>query len=578
MTQLDLLEAAEAELTHVQRGQAYLEELTQETRRDQGVVYTPLHLVGLVLDLAQYSDASPLHAHRLLDPACGAGAFLAEAVVRLAASLQAGGVELASRAGGAAFLEAVERCLFGVDIDPFARSMTIDAVRGAVSSEIRQPIPEGFFDANVIETDFLDADDLSRWSASFDFVVGNPPYVSNTRIPVAARERLRSTFESAVGRLDLYTLFMERGLELLRPGGRLAFITPNKFLANLTSRPLRRLILRESVVHCVANFRSHKVFEDAATVPCVTVLEKAGADRTVRFLECSVAPRAPMVVIQSEWDHPQPPKDGAPWRFLSPETSDLVRRLRSDHPRLGSQARRISAGIATGRDGIFVLPRDEAAYIETAVRHPAVRGRDLGPSRLSDPGLDILVPYLPDSYGRPRLVDLDEYPGLRSYLEPHRRDLEARHCVRKWGKAWYDLHDPWSEDVTGATKILVPDVADHNRFVLDRGRFCPLHSAYFIVPTEVDPDFLTALLNSTPFEFLVRVTAPTVKDGFSRYRKQFLEDLPVPAAPPEALEKVVSLSGASRGALDLAVTRLLGLDERDLQAMRRVLDELRDGT
>jgi hypothetical protein len=136
---------------------------------------------------------------------------------------------------------------------------------------------------------------------------------------------------------------------------------------------------------------------------------------------------------------------------------------------------------------------------------------------------------------------------LRRYLRGHRRSLEDRHCVRVWEKSWYDLHDPVPLDLASTRKILVPDVARYNRFALD-DRNWPLHSVYYLVPTGIDAEFLTALLNSLPIEFLIRLRAPVVKDGFSRYRKQFLHDLPV-VAPPRA-EQARLIAAASRGERD----------------------------
>ena len=104
-------------------------------------------------------------------------------------------------------------------------------------------------------------------SGGFDFIVGNPPYVSATRISDSYKRALRLRFATASGRLDLYTVFIERSLSLLSKGGRLALITPDKFLISQTARALRGFIIARSSVRTIAQFRSHKVFRNAATVP-----------------------------------------------------------------------------------------------------------------------------------------------------------------------------------------------------------------------------------------------------------------------------------------------------------------------
>jgi hypothetical protein len=148
--------------------------------------------------------------------------------------------------------------------------------------------------------------------------------------------------------------------------------------------------------------------------------------------------------------------------------------------------------------------------------------------------------------------------------------------VRTWQKAWYDIHDPWTLDITGLTKVLVPDVACSNRFALDAGSFCPLHSAYYVIPNGVEPRYLTAVLNSSPVEFLVRLLAPVVKDGFSRYRRQFLVTLPIPEASERTqAEIVVAVENGQHTAADEMCCRLFRLSPEDLQAVREFLERVR---
>jgi hypothetical protein len=231
--------------------------------------------------------------------------------------------------------------------------------------------------------------------------------------------------------------------------------------------------------------------------------------------------------------------------------------------------RRISAGFATGLDSVFVAPSAALAHVEPELRRRAVRGRDVLTHRIDDPGLEIIIPYRFAGDGTPSLVELAEYPCARAYLETARDELSRRHCVRVWDKAWFDLHDPVPMDLAAQPKILVPDLASSNRFAFDPGERCPLHSAYYLLPTdEVDPLYLTAVLNSRPIEFLVRLLAPIAKDGFSRYRKQFLAPLPVPHASRKdqrAVRRAVEAGDHARA--ESLVIRSFALSADDLARM-----------
>lgn len=547
----------------------YLRSVSVSDRRLNGLVYTPRHLVEFILDRAGYTGREE---SALLDPSCGAGIFLQVAAERLAAALAHRGLSVRCAPGRQALLQAVEQALYGVDVDPQAVELAKRAMRATLAQLCGQEAPAGFFERNILEADFLTAAaaaGLPPARGGFGFVVGNPPYVSAVRIAPDYKDKLRNTFITARGRMDFYTLFIERSLGLLRAHGRLAFITPDKYLASQTSEPLRRLLLSQGAVRLVARFRSHKVFEDAATVPCVTVYEHGGKPAPITLLECSERlDRAGRVhVLRTSSLKAALSSDGE-WHLAAPLLERLADTIQAGHPQLKTLLSRHSAGIATGRDSVFVAPA--GVDVEDELLKPAIRGRDLQAFQITDPGLLILVPYTFDE--QPRLVDLSRYPRAQRYLEAHHTALVARHCVRVWEKAWYDLHDPMPLDLGRTPKILVPDVASHNRFVFDAGRYWPLHSVYYLVPEGVEPRFLTALLNSMPIEFLIRLRAPVVKDGFSRYRKQFLGLLPVPQASLRAQAAIVR--AAERGdsaALEDQAARLFGLSERDRRAVQRFL-------
>jgi hypothetical protein len=561
-------------------GAAYLESLPRGARRQSGQVYTPAHVVGAILDWAGYESALDTPRGVLLDPACGAGAFL-EAAVRLRVEhLVRQGTDFRTTEGRAALLRAVEENVFGIDVDPQAVPLAVAAVRNVVAQACPgAPLPAAFFRRNVLTADFLLAPDaerlVERLGEGFDFIVGNPPYVSTVRLAARYKDALRERFASATGRVDLYTVFMERAMGLLRAGGTLAFITPDKYLASQTARPLRALLLQHGSIRLLGRFRSHKVFADAATVPCVTVFERGRRPGPVQLLECRVPQgRAEVRVVRRSRVPFTQLSSSRGWGFTAPALARLEGLIQGRHPTLRTHASRISAGIATGRDGIYV-GRAGGFDVEDELLVPVVRGRDLQPFVLSDPALAMVLPYAFDRLGRPALIDLGDYPRARRFFARHRRELESRHCVRVWEKAWYDLHDPMPLHIGRTPKILVPDVASHNRFVFEAGRYWPLHSVYYIVPTGIDGRFLTALLNSTPIELLIRVRAPVVKDGFSRYRKQFLAGLPVPQASPRAQSAIVEAATAGdRAETDRLVARLFGLGPESMDAARELLVSL----
>ena len=367
---------------------------------------------------------------------------------------------------------------------------------------------------------------------------------------------------------------MEHAISCLSAHGRFAFITPDKFLTSQTSAPLRRLLEREGSVRTVARFRSHKVFADAATVPCVTVFERTKSPMRTTVLECDDRPRSGRVCVRRRsYANASVLRQGE-WRFDAPHLRRLAAAIQAMHPPLSRFVSRHSAGTASGCDAVFVLSAAAAGSVESDLLRPAARGRDVLSFGIDNSGLALLVPYSFNADSRPALVDLRKHPGVAAYLRANEEALRNRHCVRVWEKAWFDLHDPIPVDIGRLPKILVPDVASHNRFAYDRGRYWPLHSAYYMLPEHIDPVFLTAVLNSTPIEFLIRLRAPVVKDGFSRYRKQFLGPLPVPQASAQQRMQIVrAVDEGDYGRANELVTGLFRLSSAELRHVHRYLTE-----
>lgn len=557
-----------------------------EHRRTTGTIYTPAPIVDLVLDQAGYSPDEEIETRTLLDPSCGCGVFLTHAIRRLALRMTMLGENLSHEQGRSKLLRVVERALWGVDKDPAACALARQLVRGELRQHLgHRNVPEAFFEDNVIAADFLDQPRLAGLDAAgqsrpkrFDFVVGNPPYVSTARLPSAEKERLRHRYITARGRIDLYAVFIERALEELAIRGVLAFITPDKYLTSESSRPLRDLVTRSAAVQRMVRFRSHRIFGDAAIVPCITVVQRdVPAQRELLYSEFQGDSAAELEHARIQFrTAPAPPSGGAPWYFLEQEMSRLVMMLsRSGRP-LERVASRISAGIATGRDSIFVVSKEEAQNLEDNLLHPVVRGKDIGPLQVSEAKEWLIVPYQGHDSGVPRLIDIQRFPRLKRYLTPHKEELLKRHCVRAWGKQWFDLHDTWTFPLSSTPKILFPDVANSNRFVFDPGLRCPLHSTYYIIPAGIDGELLTAILNSEVVELLVRSHAPVVKDGFSRYRRQFLLQVPIPDVSTREQTAILKASRAlDFDGLNRHVGRIYGLTQRDQDRVSTLVASMR---
>ena len=140
------------------------------------------------------------------------------------------------------------------------------------SAEIdAMPVPnDKFF---LWHTYFRDVFDR-KGKSGFDIVIGNPPYLlcqpSNTEESLL--NYYRTHFAVSSYKIDLFHLFFEQGIHLLKPKGILSFITPNTYLTNKYIRPLRFFILNNcDVLKLIIH---DKVFESAQVDNATILLKK----------------------------------------------------------------------------------------------------------------------------------------------------------------------------------------------------------------------------------------------------------------------------------------------------------------
>ena len=102
----------------------------------------------------------------------------------------------------AEFLERVEGDLFGIDIDSNACALAAAAVRRAVQEASPGRMSPSFFSKNIVCGDFLTTDfGKATGHQEFAFIVGNPPYVSATRLNAERKAALGENCATATGRL-----------------------------------------------------------------------------------------------------------------------------------------------------------------------------------------------------------------------------------------------------------------------------------------------------------------------------------------------------------------------------------------
>jgi adenine-specific DNA-methyltransferase len=245
--------------------------LPTSLRSEWGAYYTPPALTERLLQLAEEAGTDWTTA-RVLDPACGGGAFLLPVALRMRQAMP----ELSS----AAFITHLATHLRGFEIDPFAAWLTqiwLETTFAAETAAAGCPSP-----AIVTVGDSLDQAPGAK--DGYDLVIGNPPY---GRVKLTAAQRANYA-RSLYGHANLYGVFTDLALRWTRPGGVVAYVTPTSFLAGEYFKALRGLLAKEAPPVAIDFVSARRgVFEDVLQEAALSTYRRGGRSRqaVVHFLD-----------------------------------------------------------------------------------------------------------------------------------------------------------------------------------------------------------------------------------------------------------------------------------------------------
>lgn len=541
-----------------------------DTDGTHGEVFTRRWVVELILDLAGYRTTEDLGASVIVEPACGGGAFLVPVAERLLESCTEHGRSLADMGSAIRAFDLLDRNVRAARESVAARLVELGQSGDIAASLSSQWISQG---------DFL-LDGGFDGSLRADFVVGNPPYVRLEDIPAEVSDAYRSECATMRGRADIYVGFFEKGLSMLRPDGRLAFICADRWMHNQYGERLRALVASEYAVDTIVAMHSVDAFEEPVSAyPAITVLrngprgpahvveatdefDATGGRRLVRWLEngddrthderCFHAARL------DRWF-----EGSGHWPSGPPSALELISDLeeRFDPVEDWRTGTRVGIGVATGCDAVFVV--EDAPEVEPSRLLPMLTARDIvsGVPRWSGR-------YLVNPWEEGRLVDLEAYPGLASYLRRHAGRIRGRYVARNRPASWYRTIDRVDPELQARPKLLLPDLKAAAHPVLDTGEFYPHHNLYYVVSDKWDLEVLGGLLLSNIANLFVGAYCVKMRGGTYRFQAQYLRKIRVPA--PDSIDAAAAsaLAGAFRSrdrvaATDMAAV-LYGIDRSHL--------------
>jgi SAM-dependent methyltransferase len=536
---------------------------TQGNLEERGAVFTKSEVVEGILDLCNYIEESDLTSMRLLEPSAGDGEFLLAAVARLLRSCKA------LHGQPSQHLNDLRPCIRAIELHrptfnaTFSKLVSLLVDEGLTQQQAKALAEEWFR-----QDDFL----LATLEGTFDVAVGNPPYVRQERIPNALLAEYKRTFSTLYDRADLYVLFYERCLDLLRPKGVLGFICANRWVKNKYGGPLREKVARGYNLDVYIDLSHADAFhEQVDAYPAITVIRREPQSST-RVLTHGRNGEVPVGHLFQALREPQAASPVSvsvsvvhdvgcgrdPWLVDAPEILGTIRNLEHAFPTLEEAGAKVGIGVATGADKIYIGAHDSLP-VEAERRLPLVMSGDLRPTGIEWSGRGLVNPWQHDG----TLASLEDYPRFGEYLRKHAPALKARHTAKKSPDSWYKTIDRVYPALAGTPKLLIPDIKGEATVVFDEGRYYPHHNLYVVTSDTWDLRALQAVLRSSVALAFVAAYCVRMSGGFLRFQAQYLRRIRVPSwetMAPKVREELAGVCvSTDQAEVDEAVYAAYGL-------------------
>jgi len=567
-----------------------------EVRKAGGVYYTPEYIVRYIVEntvgeTIKGKTPEQIEKIRIVDPACGSGSFLIGALDYLIEyhrhfyndhkSEKKYRNDWYETPEGEVCLtiqkkrEILKNNIYGVDIDREATEVAIMSLylklleegfdKGEAQLFVGTLLPDMTSNIkcgnSLIGSDYYEGQDLKLFSdeefksvnafdwdgkngfpeimkaGGFDCVIGNPPYVRQEMLS-EYKEYFQNHFKVYHGVADLYAYFIERGVSLLKSGGRFSYIVANKWMRANYGGPLRERLLKSGISEII-DFGDLRVFQDATTYPCIITVVKGCQDS----FNAAKVPDLDFNDLRSYLDGKRfnvsiSSLNEEGWSLSDEKTAKLLEKIKSQGVPLGEYVGgKIYRGVLTGLNEAFVIDDETRKKLikedpkSKEIIKPFLAGRDI--KRYETPVADKFIIFTR------RGININDYPAIKEHLSQFRKQLEPGTGRKPGYYQWYEIQDTvaYYEEFE-KPKIFFPDISQRGNFALDviGGSYC-VNTVYFISTNE---KYLLGLLNSNLFTFYYKNMYSVYRGGYLRFFNQYVEQLPI-IIEKEVNEKIIKL-------------------------------------
>jgi hypothetical protein len=365
----------------------------------------------------------------------------------------------------------------------------------------------------------------------FDVVIGNPPYISLSKMKEYAGIFQQLGYQTYAKGTDIYCLFYERGNQVLKQKGVLTYITSNSWLRAIYGELLKNYFKKQMQPISLLNIEDIQLFEEATVESNIMTLEKRPL--STLFPVCNLGDEYKkgsslanyFSLNQFDFKVPDTPE----WIVSNQEFAKLKLKLEEQTKLLKKFAISINFGIKTGYNAAFIINEDKKnELIEIDAKNieiikPILRGRDLKKYAYKFEGLYLINSHNGLKQKAIHRIDIPEnYPSIFNHLQSFQPKVESRYDK---GDHWSNLRNcAYMEDFE-KPKIVWGEISDKPKFAYDENNYYAEATTFIMTGERLK--YILAILNSKISQWYFKQIGTTTGMGTNRWKKYKIELLPI---------------------------------------------------
>jgi hypothetical protein len=304
----------------------HLEQKLKNKQKFLGQVFTPLHIVKDMLDKVNYKGEEII-AKYVLEPSFGDGNFLSVIVERYILSCRE------KMFSNTQIRNSLNKYVYGVELDPFVFNITKERLNKILNDFGIEAISwDNLYNTNTL---------YFEPSVRFDFILGNPPYVSCKNLDAKTKKKIGS-YKMLTAGSDLYIAFYVKCSELLSKKGLLTFITPNRFIKLKSLSGFRSWLMKENLVKEIHDFKDFQVFSDAVVNTAILTLQKS-------------KPNSKFIYKSNDYSGFLDSKNfSSEWFFVKDDDKEFLNKIKNSSLKLKDLDVSLSSSISTHEDKFYI--------------------------------------------------------------------------------------------------------------------------------------------------------------------------------------------------------------------------------